>query len=109
MVTFLISAVAIVVMLVVVGTINTWYAKKQKRDYLRDEYGADPALLARIENKEIWAGMTKIQLYNSQGDPKATDKLPDNVEIFKYDAVADKFRLRIRLENDVVVSWERDS
>jgi hypothetical protein len=108
LVTFLITVVAIAAGLVFVATANTWWANKQRRNYLRSEYYQEPDLLARIQNKEIWAGMTRRHLLDSQGDPKATDTLLGNVEVFKYDRLGDTYRLRIRLENDVVTSWERD-
>ncbi len=107
-VTAIITVIAIIAGLVFVATANTWWANKQRRNYLRSEYYQEPAVLDRLIKREIWVGMSRRQLLDSQSDPKATDKLPGNVEIFKYDRLGDKYRLRVRLQDDVVASFERD-
>lgn len=108
MLTAIITIVGIIAGLTFVAIANTWWARKQRRNYLLSEYYQDPALMTRILNREIWAGMTRRHLLDSQSDPKATEKLPGNIEIFKYDRLGEVYRLRVRLENDVVTSFEQD-
>jgi hypothetical protein len=113
-VTAIITIVAIIAGLAFVATANTWWAGKVRRNYLRAEYGADPVLTQRLIDKQYWAGMPRNQLIDSLGDPEATDKLPavpggaQDVQVLKYDRAGDKYRLRVRLDDGVVTSWEQE-
>lgn len=109
--TFLITAVAIIAGLTFVALANSWWAGRVRLSWLRDEY-PDPDLRQRIYKREIWAGMTRQQLIHSQNDPReietATGEDGRPAEIFKYDKLGDRYRLRIRLVDGVVKDWVRE-
>jgi hypothetical protein len=107
----LITIAAILAGLVFVAIANRWWAGKQRRSYLRAEYGDDPVLTQRLIAREIWAGMTERQLVDAQGDPSAKDQRQQDgrsIETFKYDRRSENFRLLVHLENGVVRSWEKE-
>lgn len=111
MVTALITIAAILAGLVFVAIANTWWAGKQRRNYLRAEYGADPVLTQRLIDKEIWAGMSERQLVDAQGDPSAKDQRQQDgktLQTFKYDRRSENFRLLVHLENGVVTRWDKE-
>lgn len=77
--------------------------------YLREKYG-DEALVERILKGDIWQGQTAEQLQDSMGTPIDTDKdvLKTKVkEVWKYRQFGmNRYGLRVKLENDLVVGWE---
>jgi stress response protein SCP2 len=77
---------------------------------LIDKYNGNIDVLTKIMNRELWVGQTKMQLLDSKGNPADKDQkvmATKTRETWKYHQVgANRFRLKITLENDVVVAWE---
>lgn len=76
----------------------------------RDKYAGDP-LLDRIVQGEYWQGQTRQQLFDAKGKPEDVDEMQlktKRKEIWKYGyRGGNSFALRITLENDVVVGWDK--
>lgn len=77
--------------------------------YLREKY-KDETLVDRILSGEFWQGQTAEQLRDTLGTPLDTDSdvLKTKIkEVWKYRQFGvNRYGLRIKLENDVVVGWE---
>jgi len=80
--------------------------------YLLEKYG-DTQLVSRIMSGAIWETMTSEQLYDSVGQPEAVDQKYLNSksrEVWKYDHLgANRYGLRVTLENGTVVGWDSKS
>jgi stress response protein SCP2 len=79
-------------------------------DLLIDKHNGNIDVLTRIMNRELWMGQTKTQLLDSRGNPADRDQkimATKTRETWKYHQIgANRFKLKITLENDVVVGWE---
>lgn len=90
------------------------YSKKQKAkqryEYLIQKY-RDEEIVTNIIDKTVWQGESEEQLIDSLGKPEAIDnKLlkTKKKEVYKYNHQgSNRYRLRITLENDVVVGWDQ--
>lgn len=75
---------------------------------LRERYGEEMA--QRLLDGEIWQGQTEEQLRESLGPPVATEEKvlkTKTVRIFKYsEAGENRYRLKVKVENGVIVGWE---
>jgi hypothetical protein len=101
----------IIVSVIVVFAIWYQYNKKQKRlTYLRDKY-QDEELVQKIYSGYFWEGQTAEQLRDSLGTPEAVDNklLKTKIkEIWKYNRQGvNRFALRITVENEYVVGWDK--
>lgn len=85
---------------------------KRRRAMLMEIYN-DKRIVDDIMDNRFWQGQTDDQLIYSLGSPVATDKKvlkTKKKEVWKYDHKgANRYGLRITLENDVVVGWEKKS
>jgi hypothetical protein len=83
---------------------------QSKLTYLRNKY-TDEALVQRMMRGQIWPGQTAEQLNDSLGLPIAVDDIQLKTrkrEVWKYGNTGiNRYRLRITLDNDVVVSWDQ--
>ncbi|HEY1772570.1 MAG TPA: DUF2845 domain-containing protein [Gammaproteobacteria bacterium] len=104
-------AIPLVVVIVVVALVIAYRAKvsADRLAYLRNKYH-DEEIVQRILRKEIWQGETPEQLKDSLGSPAEVD---DNVlktkkkEVWKYGQTGvNRFKLRVTVENDVVIGWD---
>lgn len=102
---------AIVVTIVVV--LYSWHKsnkKKKRLEYLRAKY-KDEEIVQKIMGAYFWQGQTKEQLEDSLGAPIDIDTnvlKTKKKEVWKYQHQGgNHFRLRIMLENDVVVGWDQ--
>lgn len=81
---------------------------RERRDALVLKYGAEVA--DQIIRGAIWDGETEEQLRESLGEPHVKDfaRIENGKrEVWKYNHVAaGKFRLRVTVENGIVVAWE---
>lgn len=77
--------------------------------YLREKY-KDESIVDRILNENIWQGQTAEQLRDTLGAPLDTDSdvLKTKVkEVWKYRQFGvNRYGLRVKLENDLVVGWD---
>ena len=84
--------------------------KRQRLSYLRERY-KDEELVSNIFDGYFWQGQTAGQLIDSLGEPVEVDKKvlkTKKKEIWKYTHQgANRFGLRITLENDIVIGWDK--
>jgi hypothetical protein len=98
----------------IVGTIVLVLVQRRRarRAYLLSKYG-DPHIVGLIMQKRFWEGQTRDQLLDSIGRPAAIDDLllkTKKKEIWKYSKDGrNRYKLRVTLEGDVVVGWNRRS
>jgi len=88
-------------------------AKREKRlEYLRNKH-RDEATVQRILQHNFWEGQTSAQLIDSLGNPPSIDKKALKTisrEIWKYNhRGANRYGLRITLDDNVVVGWDHKS
>lgn len=102
-----VAAVLAVIVLVL------WYRhdKKQMRlAYLHDKY-CDEGLVQKIFDGCIWQGQTEEQLTDAIGEPQAVDRKTlktKTKETWKYHhRGANRFGLRIIVEDGYVVGWDQ--
>jgi hypothetical protein len=93
----------------------SWLKARQRqklRDALMQKY-RDYRIVDNIMNGCIWQGQTIPQLIDSIGRPVSVDQKvlkTKKKEIWKYHYQgANRFGLRIILENDIVIGWEQKS
>lgn len=89
------------------------YDQRQKRlAYLRGKY-SDEEVVQAIFNGHFWQGQTSEQLKDSLGPPVDVDhKLlkTKSKDIWKYHhRGANRYALRITIENGIVVGWDKKS
>jgi len=82
--------------------------KAARRERLTQKFGA--AAAEKIERHEIWQGATVEMLVESRGTPAEVDErvmATKTKHVYKYDQFGkNRFRLRITIENGIVVGWE---
>lgn len=109
------TAVFLFFWILVVGTaagFARYYAHRQaKLGQLICKY-KDREIAERIVRRELWQGQTDGQLHDSLGPPSAVDHMLRGYkkrEVWKYGARgANRFRLRIILEDGSVTTWDRE-
>jgi hypothetical protein len=94
----------------VVAIITYFVLKRANRlAYLRAKYG-DETVVQNIMHGKFWQGQSVAQLHDSLGPPTSVDNnrlKTRKREVWKYQpSGVNRYRLRITLDNDVVVSWE---
>ena len=101
----------VLVVIVIIGVAWYKYTKHQKRlKYLREKY-QDEELVQRIAEGYFWQGQTAEQVIDSIGNPVDVDKKmlkTKKKEVWKYNhRGANRYGLRITLENSIVVEWDK--
>lgn len=85
-------------------------AQKAKFAELLDKY-EDEAVVQRIMNGEFWENQTAEQLRDALGKPEAIDRKTMKTksrEVWKYQhRGANRYGLRITLENGLVSGWDQ--
>jgi hypothetical protein len=88
-----------------------WHKKSQRKkrlEYLRNKY-RDDAILQHILDHHFWQRQTSEQLIDSLGNPTNVDKKVLKTrkrDVWKYNhRGANRYGLRITLDNDVVIGW----
>jgi len=89
--------------------LNSHLSKKDRRDRIYRKYGQNETA-EKIIKKTVWVGETKEQLRDSLGAPCDIDEnvLETKVkESWKYyQKSANRYGLKIKVENDVVIGWD---
>ncbi len=102
--------IIIVIVIIVFSIKHQNKKKKEKIAYLTSKYH-DEEIVNRIMGKIIWQGQTSEQLIDSLGNPLDIDEKilkTKKKEIWKYHSDGrNRFRLRITLEQDLVVGWDK--
>ena len=89
-----------------------WHKRNQEKmrsKYLRCKY-SDERVAERVVAGRRWEGQTSQQLIDSLGNPQSIEQKVLKTrkrEIWKYDKRgANRYGLRVTLEDDIVVGWE---
>ncbi|WCH29182.1 hypothetical protein [Aeromonas salmonicida] len=86
--------------------------KKQRLEYLRDKY-KNEELVQKINDRYFWIGQTSEQLLDALGKPAAVDNkiLKTKIkDVWKYNhRGANRYALRITVEDGFVVGWDKKS
>lgn len=104
--------VPIIIAIICIGLYVYYKAVKNKKRlaYLREKYN-DEDIVQNIFKGHIWQGQTDEQIIDSIGDPIEVDNKvlkTKKKEIWKYGHKGgNRFDLRITLENDIVVGWDK--
>jgi hypothetical protein len=110
-----VGIVSIVLVILIIKFFAPLRAKKKRKEALvrraqelASQFGPDAA--QRILNNEIWQGMTRKMLLEAMGEPADVDQnilKSKKKETWKYGHEgANRFKLQVLLENDVVVGWK---
>ena len=102
--------VAVFLLVMILGALFQEMKKKKRLEYLRGKYG-DEKIVQLIFKGNFWVGQDSQQLVDSIGRPVDIDYKvlkTKKKEIWKYQPNGtNRYRLRITLDNDVVVGWEK--
>ncbi|PCR94503.1 hypothetical protein CP336_21685 [Pseudomonas fluorescens] len=92
--------------------LNSWSKKRARLKYLRDKYQSED-IVQNILGRKVWIGQTSEQLIDSLGQPAATDHKflkTKTRDIWKYrHRGANRYGLRITVENGQVTGWDSKS
>lgn len=106
----IIAIVVAVVVWKIIGHISRTYARKRRQEYLMSKYD-DADLVEALMGRRFWQGQTSEQLIDSLGEPRDLDRKvlkSKTKETWKYNEVRkNQFSLRIFVENDLVVGWDK--
>lgn len=102
-----------IIAVTIISFLYWWYnesKKKQRLLYLREKY-RNEEIVQKIFNQYIWQGQTAEQVIDALDQPVEVDNKvlkTKKKEIWKYGHEgANRFNVRITLENDVVVGWDK--
>ncbi|MFM5537023.1 hypothetical protein ACET8U_06715 [Aeromonas veronii] len=108
----LVLFIAIIFSFVFLIAIYKYLNKKQRLEYLRNKYKSEE-LVQNIYHRYFWVGQTSAQLLDSLGKPAAVDNMVMKTkvkDVWKYNKRgANRYALRITIENGFVVGWEKKS
>lgn len=109
--------IALIVIVITGIVLAAVYTNKKRREELeRRRVGLlakyqDPKIVDMIVRRMFWQGQSQEQLLDSLGRPADIDQkvMKTKVkEIWKYNQMgANRFGLRITIENNVVVGWDQ--
>lgn len=111
------AGIVLFISLVVVGVVVLFSNRRaeqaralaaERQRYLTACYGPENA--GRLMRGMFWQGMTRDMLIASRGHPVDIDQVVMKTrfrEVFKYHQIGvNRFRLRVTLDNGIVVGWE---
>lgn len=102
----------IVVIVLVIFICVSIYSYKKKKEELLVKYG-DAEIVDKIMRGMFWQGQTIEQLLDSIGEPVGIDEKvfkAKSREVWKYKpAGKGRFKLRITIENGLVIGWDDKS
>jgi hypothetical protein len=85
--------------------------EKERRKEMLTKYLGDIETVDRIMSQQVWEGQTSEQLFDSLGPAVEIDEKilkTKSKEIWKYNQTGKgRFALRVTLENNEVVGWEK--
>jgi hypothetical protein len=90
-----------------------WLSHQHKKwiNYLKNKYNNNMMVVNAIDKGEVWQGQSAEQLIDSIGRPVAMDRQvlkTKTKETWKYQRLRKgQYSLRIFLENDFVVGWDK--
>ena len=105
--------VPLILIVVVIIVFFVWYQvekTKKRRAALMLKY-KDKEIVESLMNQSFWQGQTADQLIDSLGSPEHIDQKilkTKKKEVWKYNHQgANRYGLRITLDNDSVVGWDQ--
>lgn len=102
--------VFVIVGVIILMVLHSNSKKKARLAFLREKYG-DESIVQKIFDGYFWEGQTVEQLLDSLGSPEAVDnkRLKTKVkEVWKYNHQgANRYSLRITVENGYIVGWDQ--
>lgn len=105
--------VPLILIVVVIIGVFVWYEAektKKRRTALMKKY-QDEDLVDSLMSQSFWQGQTADQLMDSLGNPEDIDQKilkTKKKEVWKYNYQgANRYGLRITLDNDLVVGWDQ--
>ncbi|WP_239989862.1 hypothetical protein [Pseudomonas syringae] len=103
---------AVVVGIIFLVLLRRWKRNRARLHYLRSTY-LDEGVVQKILSKTIWLGQTERQLIDSLGPPSGKDQKllkTKTREVWKYyHQGANRYRLRVTVEDGSVSGWESKS
>ena len=104
------NVLIIIMITFVVAYITHTIKQKLKYKKLLNKYN-DQTIVENIMNKTLWQGETKEQVEDSLGYAQDVDEKVFKLktrETWKYQHESgNRYRLRVFIENDIVVGWEQ--
>jgi ABC-type multidrug transport system fused ATPase/permease subunit len=104
----------IVFLIVALITFSIYASNKREKEHriaLLTKYLGDIETVDKIMSHSIWEGQTTHELIDSLGEPVEVDEKilkTKSKEIWKYNQTGKgRFALRITLENNVVIGWDK--
>jgi len=105
--------ISLVALAIAVIILYLWYKMtqtKKRREVLLRKY-QDEKLVEALMNRTFWQGQTTEQLLDSLGKPHSVDQKllkTKKKEVWKYNHQgSNRYGLRITLDNDQVVGWDK--
>lgn len=102
--------IAGVIVTIVIETHKHKQKNHDRKNRLMQKYN-DSEMVEALMSGSFWQGQTSDQLYDSLGEPESVDKKvlkTKSKQIWKYGHKGgNKFSLRITIENDSVVGWDK--
>jgi len=100
----------VIIAIVAIAIAFRIFSTVMRRKQLLTKYG-DEEIVRRIMKKLIWEGQSKDQLIDSLGRPLDVDQKvlkTKSRETWKYQRTGkNRYRLRVVVENDIVIGWEK--
>lgn len=105
---FILVIILVITIVIIIQQIKK-HLRLQRLEYLKAKY-QDPQIVDMIAKKMIWQGQTSEQLIDSIGKPVDIDTKvlkTKKKETWKYRPLgANRYGLKIFLENGVVIGWD---
>lgn len=105
------SIIVLILVLIALVFIFSRIASAKKRERLLLEKYKDTQIVEKILARCFWQGQSSEQLLDSLGQPEDIDQKimkTKNRETWKYNPRGtNRYGLRITLDNDVVVGWDK--
>mgnify|MGYP001571350698 CR=1 FL=1 len=108
--------IAFIIIVIGFWALNSYFCKRKKiisenlrKERIYQKYGRTE-IAEKVIQKTIWVGETSEQLIDSLGQPCDVDESvlkTKRKEIWKYyQKGANRYGLKIKVENDVIVGWD---
>lgn len=99
------------ILMIIIGfwLLNSYSKNRARRDKIYKKYGHTD-IAEKIIKKTVWVGETTEQLIDSIGKPVDIDQSvmkTKTKQVWKYEQTGtNRFRLRMKVEDGVVVGWD---
>lgn len=108
----IVTIIGLIIAFIIMWVLISRYQEKKRREALLVKYG-DIEIVEMIMKRMFWQGQTPEQLEDSLGEPVDVDRKvmkTKTKEVWKYNQTGKgRYALRITIENDEVVGWDKKS